>query len=48
MVAEANLDVNGRFVRAQLNATTAREAVDLLHEIMDIYTGAKILAGVNA
>ena len=25
-----------------------REAVQLLHEIMDIYTGAKILAGVNA
>jgi len=24
------------------------EAIDLLHEIMDIYTGAKILAGVNA
>ena len=24
------------------------EAIGLLHEIMDIYTGAKILAGVNA
>lgn len=32
VVAQANLDVNGRFVRAQLRAPTAREAVDLLHD----------------
>lgn len=32
VVAEANLDVNGRFVRAQLSAPSAREAVDLLHD----------------
>jgi hypothetical protein len=32
VVAQANLDVNGRFVRAQLSAPTAREAVDLLHD----------------
>ena len=32
VVAQANLDVNGRFVRAQLSARTAREAVDLLRD----------------
>ena len=32
VVAQANLDVDGRFVRAQLDAPTAREAVDLLHD----------------
>ena len=32
VVAQANLDVNGRFLRAQLSAPTAREAVDLLHD----------------
>jgi hypothetical protein len=32
VVAQANLDVDGRFVRAQLSARTAREAVDLLHD----------------
>jgi ribosome-associated translation inhibitor RaiA len=30
VVAEANLDINGTLVRAQVNAPTAREAVDLL------------------
>lgn len=30
VTAQANLDVNGRFVRAQVAAATAREAVDLL------------------
>jgi len=30
VVAQANLDVNGRLVRAEVQATTAREAVDLL------------------
>jgi hypothetical protein len=30
VVAQANLDVAGRFVRAQVSAPTAREAVDLL------------------
>lgn len=32
VVAEANLDVDGRFVRAQLSAPTAREAIDLLSD----------------
>lgn len=32
VVAQANLDVDGRFVRAQVSAPTAREAVDLLHD----------------
>jgi ribosome-associated translation inhibitor RaiA len=32
VVAQANLDVNGRFVRAQVRAQTAREAVDLLRD----------------
>lgn len=32
VVAQANLDVNGRLVRAQLRATTAREAVDGLRD----------------
>ena len=32
VVAQANLDVDGRFVRAQLAGPTAREAVDLLHD----------------
>jgi hypothetical protein len=31
-VAEANLDVDGRFVRAQVLAPSAREAVDMLHD----------------
>ena len=30
VVAQANVDVNGRFVRVQIEAATAREAVDLL------------------
>ena len=30
VVAQANLDVDGRLVRAQVDATSAREAVDLL------------------
>jgi hypothetical protein len=32
VVAQANLDVDGRLVRAQLSAPTAREAIDLLHD----------------
>ncbi|MFP5345763.1 MAG: sigma 54 modulation/S30EA ribosomal C-terminal domain-containing protein [Actinomycetes bacterium] len=32
VVAQANLDVNGRFVRAELRARTAREAVDRLRD----------------
>lgn len=32
VVGQANLDVNGRSVRVQLRAPTAREAVDLLHD----------------
>ena len=30
VVAQANLDVNGRLIRAQVDATTAHEAIDLL------------------
>ncbi|OBH49876.1 HPF/RaiA family ribosome-associated protein [Mycobacterium mantenii] len=30
VIAQANLDVNGRLVRAQVEAATAREAIDLL------------------
>lgn len=30
VIAQANLDVNGRLVRAQVEASTAREAIDLL------------------
>ncbi|MEB3981566.1 HPF/RaiA family ribosome-associated protein [Mycobacterium sp. 663a-19] len=30
VIAQANLDVNGRLARAQVEATTAREAIDLL------------------
>jgi ribosome-associated translation inhibitor RaiA len=30
VIAQANLDVNGRLVRAQVDASTAREAIDLL------------------
>ncbi|TAM67237.1 HPF/RaiA family ribosome-associated protein [Mycobacterium sp.] len=30
VIAQANLDVNGRLIRAQVEATTAREAIDLL------------------
>lgn len=30
VIAQANLDVNGRLVRAQVEADTAREAIDLL------------------
>jgi Sigma 54 modulation/S30EA ribosomal protein C terminus/Sigma 54 modulation protein / S30EA ribosomal protein len=32
VIAQVNVDVNGRFVRAQISARTAREAVDLLHD----------------
>ncbi|MGZ4506092.1 MAG: ribosome hibernation promotion factor [Blastococcus sp.] len=32
VVASANVDVDGRFVRAQVAAPTAQEAVDLLHD----------------
>jgi ribosome-associated translation inhibitor RaiA len=32
VVAQANLDVNGRLVRAQYRAQTAYEAIDLLHD----------------
>jgi hypothetical protein len=32
VVAQANLDVDGRFIRAQVSAPTAREAVDQLHD----------------
>lgn len=32
VVGQANLDVRGRFLRAQLSAPTAREAVDLLQD----------------
>ncbi|MCY9784368.1 sigma 54 modulation/S30EA ribosomal C-terminal domain-containing protein [Nocardiopsis sp. EMB25] len=31
-VAQANLDVNGRLVRAQVAGATMREAIDLLHD----------------
>ncbi len=30
MIAQANLDVNGRLVRTQVDASTARETIDLL------------------
>ena len=32
VVAQANLDVNGRLIRAQVSAGTAREAIDLLSD----------------
>lgn len=32
VIAQANLDVNGRLVRAQVSAETATEAIDLLHD----------------
>ncbi len=34
VVAQANLDVNGRMVRAQVEAATAHEAIDLLESKM--------------
>jgi ribosome-associated translation inhibitor RaiA len=32
VIAQANLDVDGRWVRAQIAAASAQEAVDLLHD----------------
>lgn len=34
VVAQGNLDVNGRLVRAQVEATTAGEAIDLLADVL--------------
>jgi ribosome-associated translation inhibitor RaiA len=35
VVAQANVDVNGRFVRVQIEAATAREALDLLADRLE-------------